>query len=342
MTGLAVTTHGLVHIYRSDGHDVAALSGIGIAIRPGELVGLLGPSGAGKSTLLQLCGGLIQPSAGRLRIGEHDVAKMSGPELDRMRASDVGIVIQGAGRNLVPYLTPEDNVRFAQRAAHAILPRRTRGAATEAADRTTGGTTDGTARGTAGRTAGGTAGRTAGGTAGRTAGGTAGDTAGGTASGRDLPAPRDVLALVGLADHARTPLGRLTPGQVQLAAVAVGIATFPGLLLADEPTSQLDHRARDEVVEAIRTVNAQTGMTVLLITHDPDVAAVLPRTITIRDGRIASEGRSGEEFAVVATDGSLPLPPHVADRLPPGTLLRVTITDGEVRLTPADDTEPTQ
>lgn len=272
MSGLAISTSGLVHIYRSQGHDVAALSGIGITVRPGELVGLLGPSGAGKSTLLQLCGGLLTPSAGRLQIGEHNLATMTEPELDRMRARDVGIVLQGAGRNLVPYLSPIDNVRYAQRAAS-----------------------------------------------------------------RDpsLPKPEEVLELVGLTDQARMPLTSLTPGQIQLCAVAVGIATFPGLLLADEPTSQLDHRARDEVLAAISTINESTGMTVLLITHDPEVAAVLPRTITIRDGRIASEGRSGEEFAVVATDGSLPLPPHVAELLPPGTLLRVTTTEaGEVRLSP--------
>ncbi|TCC03586.1 ABC transporter ATP-binding protein [Kribbella soli] len=269
MSGLAISTSGLVHIYRSQGHDVAALSGIGITVQPGELVGLLGPSGAGKSTLLQLCGGLLTPSAGRLQIGEHNLATMTAPELDRMRARDVGIVLQGAGRNLIPYLTPVDNVRHAQRAAR---------------DRT-------------------------------------------------LPPPQDVLELVGLTDHARAPLTSLTPGQLQLCAVAAGIATFPGLLLADEPTSQLDHQARDEVLAAISTINASTGMTVLLVTHDPEVAALLPRTVTIRDGRIASEGRSGEEFAVVATDGSLPLPPHVAELLAPGTLLRVTTTeDGDVRL----------
>ena len=81
-------------------------------------------------------------------------------------------------------------------------------------------------------------------------------------------------------------------------------------------------------------------MTVLLITHDPEVAATLPRTITIRDGRIASEGRSGEEYAVVATDGSLPLPPHVAELLPAGTLVQVTTEDGEIRLTPVEQEGP--
>jgi len=277
VSGLAISTTGLVHIYRAHGHDVAALSGIGITVRPGELVGLLGPSGAGKSTLLQLCGGLLTPSAGRLQIGEHNVATMTEAELDRMRTGDVGIVLQGAGRNLIPYLTPVDNIRYAQRAA---------------------------------------------------------------SRDRELPRPDDVLKLVGLQDHRTTPLASLTPGQIQLCAVAVGVATYPGLLLADEPTSQLDHQARDEVLNAIRTINAETGMTVLLITHDPEVAATLPRTITIRDGRIASEGRSGEEYAVVATDGSLPLPPHVAELLPAGTLVQVTTDDGEIRLTPVEQEGP--
>lgn len=271
MSGLAISTTGLVHIYRAHGHDVAALSGIGITVRPGELVGLLGPSGAGKSTLLQLCGGLLTPSAGRLQVGEHNVAAMTETELDRMRSGDVGIVLQGAGRNLIPYLNPVDNIRYAQLAA----PR-----------------------------------------------------------DRDLPTPDSILELVGLGNHAHSPLAQLTPGQVQLCAVAVGIATLPGLLLADEPTSQLDHHARDEVLAAIRTVNAETGMTVLLVTHDPEVAATLPRTVTIRDGRIASEGRSGEEYAVVAVDGSLPLPPHVAELLPAGTLVQVTTDNGDIRLTP--------
>lgn len=213
MSGLAISTTGLVHIYRAHGHDVAALSGIGITVRPGELVGLLGPSGAGKSTLLQLCGGLLTPSAGRLQVGEHNVATMTDAELDRMRSGDVGIVLQGAGRNLIPYLTPADNIRYAQQAAP---------------------------------------------------------------DDRDLPTPQTILELVGLGNHAATPLSQLTPGQVQLCAVAVGIATLPGLLLADEPTSQLDHHARDEVLAALRTINTETGMTVLLVTHDPEVAATLP------------------------------------------------------------------
>ena len=72
--GLRVATHGLVHIYKAEGHDVAALSGIDLRVAAGELVGLLGPSGAGKSTLLGLLGGLFRPSAGRISIGDHELS----------------------------------------------------------------------------------------------------------------------------------------------------------------------------------------------------------------------------------------------------------------------------
>ncbi|MGL5852763.1 MAG: AAA family ATPase, partial [Phycicoccus sp.] len=123
--------------------------------------------------------------------------------------------------------------------------------------------------------------------------------------------------------RAAAPLDGLPPGQLQLAALAVAVAARPGLLLADEPTSQLDHGARDVVLGALEHVNATWGTTVVLVTHDPEVAARMPRTITIRDGRVGAEGRAGEEFAVVSTDGSVPLPPHALAAFPPGSLLRV-------------------
>src|SRR4051794_1916480 len=273
MSGLDVSAHGLVHIYRLEGNDVVALSGVDLDIASGEVVGLLGPSGSGKSTLLNLLAGLLRPSAGRLRVGEHDLTRLDEKGLARMRASDVGIVVQGAMRNLLPYASPVDNVRFAQRGARAIR--------------------------------------------------------------RDLPDPHEVLDLVGLADHARTPLGQLSPGQKQRLAVGVALGARPGLLLLDEPTSQLDHEGRDEVLAAVEDVNRLVGTTVVAVTHDPEVALRLRRTVTIRDGRVGSEGRRGEDFAVVGRDGSLALPPDVLDVVPPGSLLRVQLEDdGSVRLVP--------
>jgi hypothetical protein len=71
---------------------------------------------------------------------------------------------------------------------------------------------------------------------------------------------------------------------------------------------------------------------VIVVTHDPEVAARLPRTVTIRDGRVGGEGRGGQEYAVVAADGSLPLPPHALGAFPPGSLVRVHEEDGQWRL----------
>jgi hypothetical protein len=70
------------------------------------------------------------------------------------------------------------------------------------------------------------------------------------------------------------------------------------------------------------------GTTIVVVTHDPDVAARMPRTVTIRDGRVGGEGRAGQEFAVVGADGSLPLPPHAIAAFPPGALVRVHEEDG--------------
>ena len=151
----------------------------------------------------------------------------------------------------------------------------------------------------------------------------------------ELPEPVEVLDLLGMADRADARLVELTPGELQRLAVAVGMAAMPGLLLADEPTSQLDAQYRDEVLEAIGTVNRTVGITVLTVTHDPEVAARMPRTITIRDGRIGAEGRGGQDFAVVGRDGSLQLPPDIRERLPAGTLLLGRLNpDGTVLLDP--------
>ena len=268
----AITTLGLVHIYRSDGHDVAALSGVDLSVAAGEVVGLLGPSGSGKSTLLALLGGLFRPSAGKIFIGGHELSALTGGELDAFQARETSLMLQGARRNLIPYLTVRENVAFAQAEARRL--------------------------------------------------------------GADVMGVDRGLQLVGALDFADARLEHLAQGQLQMAALAVAMAPSPGVLLADEPTSALDHVARERIIEALLRVNEEQGTTVVAVTHDPEVAERLPRTVTIRDGRIGGEGRSGKEYAVVTADGFVPLPVHVRDALPPGTLLRLEQADGGYLIVP--------
>jgi hypothetical protein len=79
-------------------------------------------------------------------------------------------------------------------------------------------------------------------------------------------------------------------------------------------------------------VNRTYGTTLVVVTHDPDVASALGRTVTIRDGRVGAMGHGEEDFAVVGRDGSLQLPPSVRRRWPAGTLLRVEDDGEQLRL----------
>lgn len=117
--GLGVSCRDVVYIYRLEGYHVVALSGVDLDITAGEAVAMLGPSGSGKSTLLSVLAGLLPPSAGRVSVGAHDLSRASAAERHKLRATEIGVVLQGADRNLLPYLTAEQNVRFAQRGAPA-------------------------------------------------------------------------------------------------------------------------------------------------------------------------------------------------------------------------------
>lgn len=282
MPGLAVTCRRVVHIYRagagdsatSGTADIVALSGVDLTIQPGEMIALVGPSGSGKSTLIALLSGLMRPSAGRVTIGTYDIGKLSDAEISRLRGTEIGVVLQGGSRNLLPYTSLERNIRLAQ----------TRAASTK---------------------------------------------------GVHLDDPERILDLVGLGGLGAANVRQLAPGARQRAALAVGIAAGPGLLLVDEPTSQLDSAGRDEVVAALETVNAERGTTIVVVTHDGEVGERLGRAVTIRDGRVGAEGRGGQDFAVIAGDGSVQLPPEVLGDFPPGTLFTVDRTGGAVSLVPS-------
>jgi putative ABC transport system ATP-binding protein len=142
-----------------------------------------------------------------------------------------------------------------------------------------------------------------------------------------------LLDSVGLARVAHRPAGRLSGGEQQRLAVAIALANGPRLLLADEPTSQLDHESAGAVIDLIQAANADLGTTVVVVTHDQAVGNALGRTVTIRDGRVGAEGHAGEDYLVVSRDGSVQLPAEVLEgTLPPGSLARAVLTADGVEL----------
>ncbi len=145
-----------------------------------------------------------------------------------------------------------------------------------------------------------------------------------------------LLDAVGLARVAHRPAGRLSGGEQQRLALAVALANGPRLLLADEPTSQLDRESATAVTDLIGAAHDDLGTTVIVVTHDPALGASFGRTVTIRDGRVGAEGHAGEDYLVVARDGSVQLPEDLLDVLPPGTLAKAVRTATGVELRRAD------
>ncbi len=108
---------------------------------------------------------------------------------------------------------------------------------------------------------------------------------------------REMLASVGLADRARNMPNQLSGGQQQRIALARALINHPAVLLADEPTGNLDTRTSHEIMEIIRRLNRDQGVTVIVVTHETDIAAYADRVIVMRDGRILSD----EHQVAVAT-----------------------------------------
>ncbi len=106
-------------------------------------------------------------------------------------------------------------------------------------------------------------------------------------------AKMEIVGVAHLADHAPN---QMSGGQQQRVAIARSLVNNPGLILADEPTGALDTKTSREVMELFTRLNEEHGITILLVTHEPDVAAYAKRVITFRDGLVVSD-RRGDEVA---------------------------------------------
>jgi putative ABC transport system ATP-binding protein len=107
-------------------------------------------------------------------------------------------------------------------------------------------------------------------------------------------AARAALAQVGLKDWEHHTPNELSSGQQQRVAIARAIVTNPTVLLADEPTGNLDTQTSREIMELISALNHERGITVIMVTHEPDMAAYAERVIRFVDGRVDSEQRNEE------------------------------------------------
>ncbi|WP_433118944.1 ABC transporter ATP-binding protein [Micromonospora sp. CA-246542] len=284
-----IVCDGLVRIFKTEGVEVVALQGLDLVIDRGELVAIVGASGSGKSTLLNILSGLDTPTAGIARVADYDLLSLSAKRRLSYRRQLVGFVWQQTGRNLLPYLTAQENVE---------LPMQLAGKR--------------------------------------------------SARGRRERA-RELLDLVGVGYGAQRRPGQLSGGEQQRVAVAVAVANDPEVLFADEPTGELDEATGAEVFGALRTINAELGVTIVVVTHDHAVATQVRRTVAIRDGRTASEVRRtarvgadgntelvSEEYAVLDRNGRMQLPAAFVDALSLKERVRLDLEPDHVQVRPGD------
>jgi putative ABC transport system ATP-binding protein len=222
--GLVVRAEGLSRSYGEGDGLVHALRDASLELRAGELVVVRGPSGSGKTTLLNLIGGLDEPDAGTVWIGDRRLTGAPESELVDLRRTELGYIFQTFA--LLPVLSAAENVE---------LPMRIRGLA-----------------------------------------------------GPEREARvAELLDAVGLSAHAAQRPGELSGGQQQRLGIARALANEPHLLIADEPTGQLDSVNAEAMMTLIASLVHHRGVAAIVSTHDPRMAAHADRIIDIRDGRIA-------------------------------------------------------
>lgn len=278
-----IECENLVKIYKVADLEVVALQGIDLQIGQGEMMALVGPSGSGKSTLMNILGGLDTPTAGRVTVGDYNLLEMSRREQVAYRRREVGFVWQQTARNLLTYLTAQENVE---------LPMALNGINTRERGKRA----------------------------------------------------RQLLEQVGLSQRLSHRPDRLSGGEQQRVAIAVAMANRPRLLLADEPTGEVDSEAADQIFKTFREFNRESHVTIIVVTHDANVSTRVDRVVGMRDGRTSTEilrrrDASGatlfeEEYVILDRAGRLQLPQAYLEKLEMADRARVRLEEDHVGVWP--------
>ena len=161
-----------------------------------------------------------------------------------------------------------------------------------------------------------------------------------------------LLNIVGLEHRLDHTPEKLSGGEQQRVAIAVGLANNPPLLLADEPTGELDDITASEILDLFGEVNSELGTTIVIVTHDPDIAYKVGRVVLIRDGKTSTEIRrrvsyqsiSGsadtekelEEFILIDGNGRIQVPRDILEELGIGERAKVETSEGKVIIAPGE------
>lgn len=166
---------------------------------------------------------------------------------------------------------------------------------------------------------------------------------------------RMLLDMVGLADRYHHKPVELSGGQQQRVAIAVALANEPKLLLADEPTGDLDSTTSDQVYALFKQLNAELGLTIVIVSHDPGIAQHVERVVAIRDGKMASEtvrrfkqadsesedDHHFEELTVLDSAGRLQIPKEMREQLSIQNRVLLEVTGDGLVIRPAQNLDET-
>lgn len=159
---------------------------------------------------------------------------------------------------------------------------------------------------------------------------------------------QEILKLIGLSKRAEHKPDMLSGGEQQRLAIGVALVNRPSLLLADEPTGELDNQTSEEIFELFDEINKELHTTIMIVTHDPGIARKVGRVVLIRDGKTATEIRrkvdfgpsSGstdlEEFTLVDSAGRVQIPKQLLESSKIKNEVRIQLVDGKLMISPGE------